>query len=271
MSGAGGAMAATERLWPHDPETDDQLVQALFGIHPASSAAVVPAADHPFVPLSRGETWYPATAVAGRAYVDRFLPSAELRTVRGFPNLRHEDSVIAFGSQSSNIVARGILGNPWESEPIVHVATSGWRADLHWNIHTPASANVMEYVQFGSVWRVSNHQVVAASGDVFAPRAGIEWIADDYLLITSLPRYKDGPQRVLVFGGAHGLATQASTLLLSQPPLDELRRLHRLIRGEPWYQALFRVVVSHPSASLFQPVSLHLVDARPLMVEFAQT
>jgi hypothetical protein len=270
VAGMGTVVTLAERTWEYDPQTDKRLLDTLFGLGRSPSAAIVPASDHPFVPLAAGEIWYPATAVAGRAYRDRFFPSVELRTVRGYPNIRQQDSVVVFGSQNSNSVGRRHLGNPWEAEPIFLATGEGWRATLSWNIHTPPAAALMEYMQFGTRWRVANHQVVASDGTIYRPKAGIEWMQDDYLLITALPRFRNGPQKLLLFGGAHGLATQATTVLLSQPPLRELRRLFALVRGEPFYQALFRVTVIKTQNGVFQPGPLELVDARPIDVEFSQ-
>jgi hypothetical protein len=91
---------------------------------------------------------------------------------------------------------------------------------------------------------------------------------DDYLLITALPRYATGTQRVFIFGGSHGPGTRGATLLLGSPVAADLSKLLAQTRGEPYFQALFRVLVRTDEQGEFSPTRIELVEAEAIEVVF---
>lgn len=250
-------------------ETDEALLRSLFGLHTGHSAALIPAADHPWKRPPTGHRWYPQDAAGAAAYKERFFAALQLRTVAGLPNARREDNILLFGSQVSNRNTRLVLGNPWNPKAQLEATCEGWRAELMWNLHSPPDAAITERIQFGNLWHTAKHRIVTRdSGNVYEARAGIGWMADDYLLVTALPRYAQGDQRILVFSGIHAPGSQATSLLFAAPPIEELRRMRKLTSGEPFYQALFHVEVSQNESGEYEPRKLALVDARSINVVF---
>jgi len=252
-----------------DFETDEDLLRQLFGIGAASSAALMPAGNHPWKEPPAGMPWYPFETASATAYRERFFRDASIRTVSGNPQVRPKDSIILFGSQVSNLNTRELMGNPWRDDPILSVQGEGWQADLRWNLHTPPSSPMTERVQFGEVWRTENHMFADRHGQPISPKAGIGWMEDDFLLVTVLPRYGSENQRIVVFSGIHAPGSQAAELLFRTPSSSDLRKLLKKVRREPFYQALFRVAVSRDASSQFVPTKLELVEGHCLEVRFA--
>ncbi|MGO9648245.1 MAG: hypothetical protein ACLPOO_09325 [Terriglobales bacterium] len=249
-------------------DTDNKLLLQLLGPGDSPSTALIPAGNHTWMKPPEGTYWYSLDASCAEAYRERFLRTSTFRKIQGFPNAGPEDSLGLFGSQTSNLGTRILLGNPFRDRPSFDVARPGWRTRLHWNLHASAGLGTTERKQFGVLWREPNYHMVGSDGKVFEPRAGIDWVEDDYLLITVLPRYSKGPQRILVFAGCHGEGTLGAAKLLADPPLRELRKLDKRLHGEPWYQALFHVEVKRTADGEFRPHALELVEAAPLPLRY---
>jgi hypothetical protein len=74
-------------------------------------------------------------------------------------------------------------------------------------------------------------------------------LEEDYLLVTVLPRFADGPQRLVWFSGIHRPAQASLQSILTQPPMAELEKLRRKIGVSQYYQALFHVGVTATTPS----------------------
>lgn len=256
----------------YDPEADQACLERLFGIGSAPSGAVFPAANHPFK-LPVGEC-YPTERDNCTAYRERFLKNISLRVVRGFPNAKPDDSLILFGSQVSNLNSRLLLGNPFNLDrPKLCVAkpADGWQARLRWNLYTPVGAPIISRQQFGAPWVTRNHFIGGSKGETYESKRQDEVLEDDYLLITALPRFARGTQRIIVFAGCHGPGQKAATLLLRKSPSKQLQVLANKIAGEPYYQALFHVDLARDDEGEFFPKQAELIDAFPLDIEFSRT
>jgi hypothetical protein len=191
--------------------------------------------------------------------------------VQNYPEIRSDDSVVLFGSQVSNLKTRMMLGNPWQEEPILYARgeDNDWNSALWWNLHTPGSARRIKRRQYDTDWIAQNHIIVGSRGDIYKPKLEAGRLVDDYLLITVLPRFKSGYQRVIILGGVHGPGTLAASNVLSQPPMGEIEKLVKKTSKEPYYQALFHVEVAEGTSGELSPKTLSLVDARALQVAYA--
>jgi hypothetical protein len=255
-----------------DPDVDPEILHALFGAAPAPSGAIIPSGDHPFDIPPPGKTWYPIEEACSVTYQMRFAADAVLRRVAGRPRLRPQDSVIAFGSQVSNLYVRDILGNPWQDQPVFHVAGPGWSTDLHWNLHSPPDAPTASRRQYGNIWITVEHEIVSGSGAVYQVNYEDGVARNDYLLITSLPRgAAENPQRSLIFGGIHGAGTLSAQRLLHEPPARLLQDIFTHVGGARHYQALIRVAVRTDDSNEAKPGAIDLIDARPLELAFERS
>lgn len=252
-----------------EPDVDPEILQALFGPSPASSAAILPASDHPFAPPPSGETWYPIEKACSEAYQMRFAAVAALRRVSGYPRLNSQDCAIAFGSQISNLYVRSILGNPWLDQPMFHLGDSDWSTQLRWNLHCTQKATAVSRLQYGDAWLTKEHEIVSRENEVYRVHYEDGIATDDYLLITALPKAAAGdPQRSIIFGGIHGAGTLSAEKLLNSPPARLLKEIFQSVKGERYYQALLRIAVVTNDTNEARPGKVELVDARPLELSF---
>jgi hypothetical protein len=261
-----GILSGLQRLGLYEPDADDKMLRRLFGLTGAQSGSLMPAANHPFKPPPSDMLGYPTEEACCEAYRQRFHADLTLREVRGCPELREDDAIVLFGSQVSNLNTRTLLGNPWRESPVLQIVQRGWRTSLHWNLITPADAPVVERKQFGGRWLTWSHRIVGDDGSRFESvyQQGLQ--IDDYLLVTSLPRYGSGPQRIVAMGGLHGAGQKASTVILRRPPMRELEKLDHKIGQEPYCQALFHVSVKQDQTGELVPGDISLVDAKVLHV-----
>lgn len=262
IANIGGTRSLLKEFF--DADADEQLLREIFGVGTSISAALVPAANHPWKRPPEGMNWYPIEEACCDAFRSRFLRNARLRTVTGFPQIRRDNTLYLFGSQVSNIIARYYLGHPIRQEPNLAIQTADWRASLRWNLHTPVDAPSAERIQYGELWTTKKHVIVDRNGEQIEACSISGVTQDDYLLLTVLPRFSTGPERVFIFGGIHGPGTRAAGLLFAVPPVTSLRRLLRDTRSEPYYQALFHVRVERIETGEYQPTGLELVGAEPL-------
>jgi hypothetical protein len=250
-------------------ETDSELLARLFGTIPGHNTALAPARHHPFRPLKENEAVYPIEAECCRAYLAQFAGSYEERSVNGILNIYPKDNVVLFGSQVSNLVTRDILGNPFANEPLSNVVyqESGkfiGHIPLRWNMLEDANSPLRVRRQYGKDWHFKDHSFYDFRDNSYLKLNNYD--KEDFLLITSLPRWTEESLRVLIFSGLHGAGTLSTALLLHDPPLKELRRLATLTGGNSHYQALFRVILNtDPMTSELGPKSMELLDAQPLV------
>lgn len=268
LSDIGGSKSFLKELF--DLDADERLLQQVYGIGIGGSAALIPAANHPWKPPPDGMSWYPTEESCCEAFRKRFLKNFKLRTVKDYPQIKSDDSLYLFGSQVANLLTRDLLGEPWQQEPVYFVKTPEWSTQLRWNLHSPFHAPQIERMQFGQLWQTLNHEIADRRGQSFKPNAGTGWMEDDYLLMTVLPRFARGEQRIFIYSGVHAPGTLAAGLLMASPPTTELKRMLQQTNGEPYYQALFKVAVNQNSAGEHQPVSMELVEAETLKVNFRQ-
>jgi hypothetical protein len=251
-------------------EEDMSLLESLFlplDISPWISA--VPAADHPFQPLSKGELWYQIEGEAAGAYAETFVwPKASVRFNSKFASIKPSDSLVLFGSQVSNVLVRNILGDPWQRPSFEALGErNDWKAQLHWNIYTPQDAPIREIIEYGIPWKSQGHQLIRQVGKPYESYYGQEGQLDDYLLVTRLPRYWRDPNKkamVIIFAGLHGAGTRASQELLLRPPINELQKVHKKVGSTPFYQALFYVKCVTNDLGEVWPKKITFVDARPI-------
>jgi len=259
-----------EWLPPDDRDSQNKTLSALFGPGDVRSASLVPAANHKWKTPPKNMDWYPLDGSCADAYRERFFGQAIFRTVKGDPYIAPDDSIGLFGSQISNLCTREWMGAPQGDKPVLHVSRPGWSTRLWWNLLSPAGAAVTERQQFGVEWHERNHHFVGSDGNIFAPDAGTGWITSDHLLVTALPRDSDLTRRVVIFAGCHGEGTLATRILLETPSTDQLKDLFNAVRGERFYQALFRVEIKKIETGEFRPSSIQLLDARTLPIQFSK-
>jgi hypothetical protein len=249
-----------QRSAQRDEEIRQRLAR-LIGAGQTTSVALMPARDHPFKPLPEGLFAYEIEGACMTAYADRLWPDVRMRTVHGFPQVRPDDTLVLFGSQISNQRAREHFGNPFRHEPTTHAMYGAdgdlRRVTLRWNLFSPPGTAQMIRQQYGGDWVAGEHRLLD-----FAERCDVVDQAGgrDYFLLTAIPRYAEGPQRVIMFGGLHGAGTRGGTEWLAAPDPADLAAIERKTSGSPYYQALFEVSVDERDGELM-PVGLNLLDA----------
>jgi hypothetical protein len=212
-----------------------ELLQRLFGSGDAESTALLPATHHFINPLPKGLLCYPSEKNNCLAYKRRFWRESKTRMVTGKPNLRPDDTLILFGSQASNLNARYIFGTPVSDQPVLRIRADqvkqsglvgGWEAHLRWNFCSPLKSSELALILSGVEWKTKDHLIVDAidssSGGIIRPTSAED---EDYLLVTVLPRFARGRQRIVWFMGVHRTAQIAVDSLFLDPPLDELKKL----------------------------------------------
>lgn len=250
----------------------------LLGAGQSKSASLVAAANHPFKDPPDGLPCYPTEAGCVVKFKQRFLPvdvyvSEILDQPEHYSEIRYDDSVVLFGSQVANLKTRSILGNPFLEKPIhlVHGELNDWETKLWWNLHTPESAPETKRTQFGGEWITKNGTFVGSGVDSFTPKMEGESLAEDYLLTTVLPRFKRGPQRLVIFGAAHGPGSRAAALLLDKPPMKQLEQLGNKTDNAPYFQAMWHVKsFKDTRTGELLPAELTLCEAKRLHVPGVQ-
>jgi hypothetical protein len=246
-------------------KTEEALLKNLFcpeGLAPWY--ALIPANDHPLHPLPEGQDFYPIESEAAASYQDRFSQGATVRKVNGNPWSRPDDNLVFFGSQVSNKHARRYLGKSTKQSPTFKIKNpyGQWQAELHWNIHTPQNAPIRKIIQNSEPWNSRGHRIASVYGNldsyesIYNPQQ-----QDDYILITRLPRYKQGNQYIIVFAGLHGAGTRATSKIFEQPPSNVLEKIKQKTSGEPFYQAVLKVTVKPDKAGNLMPDDFIFVDA----------
>jgi hypothetical protein len=254
----------------YDPDADHALLARLFGVGQGNSGALVPAANHPFRDPPGGALWYPTEGQNCTSYKGRFIPDYVLRETTKEPQIMPNDGIVLFGSQVSNLRTREYFGNWLRESPLLKVGTRNWQVTLHWNLYTPEPTPTMLRKQFGEEWITWSHRFggISKHEQFESVSRGLD-LQDDYLLVTVLPRGGAGPQRIVAFAGLHGPAQKATNILLSQPPIEVLRKIETKIGNEPYYQALFHVPLRKGDDGEFVPRSIELIEARKLTPNFS--
>jgi len=251
-----------------DPDSDITLLSNYFYIGEGHDIALAPAADHPLEPLPERIKWYEIETNCCAAYTNRFWENLKPRKVNTYPEIRKDDNIIAFGSSVSNIISRKYLGNPFDEKPLLEIVQPDWKTNLHWNHFTP-DAEIKMISQYGKEWPSGNHTIVDSSGKIYKSNYTKNKIQlDDYLLVTCLPRYSYGKQRILIFGGQHGAATSATETIFKYPPQSILEEMDRLLERSPYYQALFHITVEYDESNNIKPKRIEWVKARPLDIYY---
>ena len=230
----------------------------------------MPADDHPARRLRSWQPFYELELDAAQTYASRFFCGTHLYRVTGFPRLRRDDDAVLIGSQVANASTRALLGRADGEAPVFDVAHGGWRAQLHWNLHTPESAPMTTIAEFRGQ-RTSLAHVFCERGSAFCYASerdpeGTRYL-DDYLLVTMLPRRKGQEQRTLILAGLHGPGTRAIDLILREPPAAMLEKAARQIGGAPYYQMLWHLDTTPDQRGECFPCRSELVEARALIVE----
>jgi hypothetical protein len=230
----------------------------------------LPADDHPARRLRSWQPFYELELDAAQTYASRFFCDTHFYRVSSFPRLRRDDDVVLIGSQVANASTRALLGRADHEDPVFDVTHSGWRAQLHWNLHTPESAPMTTIAEFRGQ-RTSLAHVFCERGSASCYEserdpAGTRYL-DDYLLITVLPRRKGGAQRALILSGLHGPGTRAIDLILREPPATMLEKAAQQIGGAPYYQMLVHLDTTPDQRGECFPCRPELVDVRPLVIK----
>jgi hypothetical protein len=250
---------------------EQTLLEQLFLVGGRSNyTALLPADDHPGSRLRAWQCFYELEMDAAETYVSRFFGCTDFCTVEGFPQVGPDDDIVIIGSQVANASARTLLGEPRRKAPLFQIAHSGWRTELTWNLHTPEHAPRTIVTDFRGR-RESVAHVIYERGNPVAygslrDLTGARYL-DDYLLVTTLPRYRGRRQRVLILAGLHGPGSRAVDLILREPPADELAKAARQIAGAPFFQVLFHVDTVLDEEGECRPRHPELVDARALVVD----
>jgi hypothetical protein len=250
---------------------EQALLERLFFVGKNNNYTVIlPAADHPGKRLRTWQCFYELEMDAAQTYASRFFRHTHFYPVKGFPRVRPTDDVVIIGSQVSNASARAFLGSVQQQTPVFHIAYSGWRTDLHWNLVTPEDAPLTTIREFRG-HRASSAHVIFERGNP-VPYASQRdptqsRYLDDYLLVTVLPLSKGQSQRVLIFSGLHGPGNRAVDLILREPPVDLMEQAVRQIANAPFYQMMLRVQTIPDEKGESFPCSPELIEARALAVE----
>jgi len=277
FAGAGtyaSIKSCLDRIWEKDNEADFLLLKRLFGGGASPSESLSPARNHPFRPLKANEPAYPIEAECCAAYIDAFYKQYSIRKVNGFPQIRPDDSVVIFGSQVSNFSTRAILGNPFSSSVTSYLEMKGirnrLRIPLRWNLYMPVDAPVEYRRQYGVDWKFRSYVLkdFRCKSSIFSRKKAGE-VETDYLLITVLPRYEVGPQKLVIFGGIHGPGTHAAAKIFRQPPMSELCKLEKVLSKAPYYQALFEVSVIKNEKQELEPDKITFLEAEVLQIELS--
>ena len=277
---AGASIEDLRESWSDkNQEQEQKLLLLLSPASVSQSIGLIPAANHPFLPLPPGE-FYPIERSAAEAFRHCFYRHTRfIKLASGFPQLQPEDDVVLFGSQVSNVDARFYLGLPTGEAPKLIIEPGHkYRANLTWNLHTPSDADIRTIVEYGLRWESKGHQFVSSAHgeapffstyDQFDNRSIPK---EDYLLFTCLPRSdRRNARRVMIAAGLHGPGTDAIRHLLNAPPFKELEKAAKALEGAPWYQLLFHVRLKRAEISdltEMTPSEIRLVGAKPILVSW---
>lgn len=184
--------------------------------------------------LTYGHEATVCNAVADFLNIDLNLPyaKAEVADVAKGP-----ESKLILGSGSVNDEAARYLGTPDDPN------SSYGSLRLHYGIGN--GTGMLKRWQYGKEIERNAHIICDSRGRVICePDSQNQYQKDDYLLVTRLPGDEPGTC-VTLFTGLHGPGTRAAELLFSERvPLDDLRKLARMIDSRPgetsFYQAVFR-------------------------------
>lgn len=252
-------------------DVDYKALNRLFGIGDSKSAALVPAADHPFEPPPDNFIGYPIDYHCCGTYATMIslASNVPVRAVNGEPKITRDDSVVLFGSQISNKLTRDILGNPDRDEPKLKIThKERWATTLWWNLFSPKGTGDYVAQEYGKPWREENFIIGGNAGETYQVRSQHP-VAEDFLLVTSLPRFSSDSRRIRIFAGAHGAGQMATNLLLASPSDSLLKKLEEKTERQPYYQALFHVVVKRDqNGDVYADAIDDLIDAKPLDVTF---
>jgi hypothetical protein len=249
-------------------ETDQELLKRLLGETRALRIAVVPARNHPFHQLLENEDVYPIEAECCRAYLDRFTDAYIEHSANGIPHIKPGDGAVVFGSQVSNLITRGILGNPFRDDVVERVYYTHrhhvvGNVGLRWNLRMDRNSPTRVRQQYGLDWQYHDHVLhdFRTGSDLSLDNPNCE----DFLLVTALPRGPDSNTRFIIIFGLHGVGTLAASDIFRRPPIADLRRLEKEIGRKPFYQALFKISAAANTVSgELVPKSLSLQDMEPL-------
>lgn len=251
-----------------DADYQNDLIFSVFGDF-RKNAKFTPGTAHYLFP----NQMHPDDVITG-AVLEKVgsLGIANLKIVDNFFALRDlEGTIVALGSPMSNFLSRAILAYQFVSanpeDGIKRVENKGffelpfeYVMDAIQLRTTGAMANRMIGGRIHSVpnWSVWS----AAEKNMLVPLVDDDGqLQSDYLLITVLPnifsrKSYDAGDRIVIFGGAHGVATKAVDLLFREAEL--LGHLRDKVKNSPYWQAVFKVDhVSHdPKGGRAVPFSL---------------
>jgi hypothetical protein len=266
-----------------EQELKELLNLYLYPSNPGSKIMV----EVPLVPALK-DPWGPPTrtfsgsgnAVAG-AYYLAFQSDNDKYIVKDAINVYPDDAPVLIASHLVSEPAARYFGSPHSLHPNheIHYQDDrddrgGFSANLRWAIYTPEGEKKLAKLEpFEGTPSVRKEPVHFVSGldkkfpqPAFRQQGEIYLQQNDYLLITALPRDSRFDRRIISLAGAHKPGTLAAEQLLNDPDLalEILRKIHKEVKGDPYYQALIGLDVDNSSPGSPQPFNLSFVGAEAL-------
>lgn len=243
-----------------------KALERLFGT--STPIYLVGSDAHPLYPLLPGEAIYPSDKNAAEKLRDDFFGELVLQPVDDYAPFEKQGSLICLGSSVATEVNRSYLGDP--KNPKMNLVFPKYETQLHYNYVAPDKGVVACNRQLGwsKPWKEPNWGIKMEDDEIF-PVVQEGWLKTDYLLVTRIPTHIRGAGDVMIFGGCHGVGTQATELLLRKLDLDALKKITTKIGDSSHYQALLLVGdISHKRHSSGKYIEL--VDAKPLKIKWKQ-
>jgi hypothetical protein len=251
-----------------DADYQNDLIFSVFGDF-RKNAKFTPGTAHYLFP----NKMHPDDVIAG-AVLEKVgsLGITNLKIVDNFFDLRDlEGTLVALGSPMSNFLSRAILAYQFVSSN----PDDGIKRDKDKSFFELPFEYVMDATQLRTAGAMANRMVdgkvhsvpnwsiwSAAEKNMLVPSVDDSGqLQSDYLLVTVLPnifsrRSYEAGDRIVIFGGTHGVATKAVELLFRDSEL--LGHLRDKVESSPYWQAVFKVNhVSHdPKGGRAVPFSL---------------
>ncbi len=222
---------------------------------------VIPARNHPRARIAKGHLTYANEEYAIGA-ISALPRSESCVTVSGpYPD-DPSHSILCLGSSVSNKATAEVLGAP--DRPAFAYHGADFRAEFNYSIMSLPDEKIVRLQDDDPMY--TTHQTVVV--DTQRRRVAVpEWkkvgkekrLVTDVLLVTRLPRQLGGPEQ-LVFSPCHGPGLRATKNLFYEIARKNIEALETLLKGEKYFQAMFRVGDLYEKDGTTFPGSIELVQ-----------
>jgi hypothetical protein len=266
-----GQAIVTKLITPQKNKEDDfqyDLIFSLFG-DLRKNSKFTPGTAHYLFPNKMHPDDVIASDVLARV---GSMGIINLKEVDSFIDLKNlNGTIVALGSPMSNILSRSILSYKYVTDN----PEDGIKRDRENNFFELPFEYAMDSKELSKSGTISKRMLMGKSHNVpnwsiwseeqnklYVPSVGNDGqLLSDYLLITVLPNIfskesYESDEKIIIFGGTHGVATKSVNLLFKDKSL--LNNLKSKSNTAPYWQALVEIdrVAHDPKGGRATPFSL---------------